>query len=193
MSGVNTAPARLPAGKAPVGSGSAPLIAQLLGLALVGLGVLGVQAAVSTVQGGTSWLTSAADSVDGTRHDAAIVLVVAVVAVLLGLLLLPIVLRRRPRTSVPLSAATGVHLRLDGLAQIARAALDGVDTLTDARVSASARTVRVNAVSFAPVAEHARIVEETQRALVEAYAALERPPRIVVRLKHDGLDTTQEA
>ena len=69
MSAVDTAPARLPAGKAPVGTGTAPLIAQLLGLVLVGLGVLGVQAAVSTVQGGTSCRTTMEQSL-GTRLRA---------------------------------------------------------------------------------------------------------------------------
>ena len=80
----------LRAGKAPVGTGASPLVAQLFALALICLAAVAVQHLL-VLQGaatGTSWLASAVESTDGISGDTPLVLAVGVVAVVLGLLLL---------------------------------------------------------------------------------------------------------
>ena len=70
----------LRAAKPPVGVGASPLVAQLIAIALVALGAVGVQALLSQTGaiGQAPWTTTALEAVDGTGSDSPVVLVVAV-------------------------------------------------------------------------------------------------------------------
>ena len=179
--------AALPPAKEPVGSGSAPLVAQLVALALICLGVVGVQhllAQLEVVQS-SSWLVSLADATDGLRGDSPLVLGVGVVAALLSLPLLAIVLRRRPRTDLELTSTTGVHLRPKDLRRVVEAAVDGTDAVLDAAASATRRKVRVTVTSVAGKDRTAEITEAVRSAAESALDALQRPPRLTVTVRTD--------
>ena len=178
----------LRAAKPPVGVGASPLVAQLIAIALVVLGAVGVQALLSSTgavaQG--PWTTTAVDAVDGTASDSPVVLVVAVVAVLLGLLVLPIAFKRRPRKALELDAATGVRLRTHDLTRLARAAVEGADGVTDVRVTASRRRLRVVATSVAAKDRNAAITSDIEHRLQPTLGAFERAPRLAVSVRNEG-------
>jgi hypothetical protein len=178
----------LRAAKPPVGTGASPLVAQLLALALIALGVLGIEELLSSagVIDNGSWTLAAVDALDGTAHDAPWVLVVSVVLVIAGLLLLPVVFRRRPRKAVELRASTGVHLRTRDLARVAVAALDGTDTVTDVSVKASRARLRVLVDSVAARDRNKAIDEDIRSRLAPSLGALERPPRLKISVKNEG-------
>lgn len=176
------------AARAPVGVGSAPLVAQLLALALVALGAVGIQEAL--VRTGawktSSWTSAVVDSVDGLRYDDPIVLVLSIVLALLGLVLLPLGFKRRPRTSVALDAATGVHLRTRDLARIAASAVEGADAVTDVAVKAGRRTLKVRATTVASRDRQDEIAQDVRNRLTSSLDALERAPRLKVSVKNEG-------
>ena len=93
-------PAPLPAAKAPVGPGTISLLGLLWSMLLLGVGVVGVQAALvaAGLLHGTSWLTWIIQQFDGLTASAWMV-PAGLVLVLLGLWLVTMALRpgRRPR------------------------------------------------------------------------------------------------
>jgi hypothetical protein len=177
----------LRAAKAPVGTGSAPLVAQLIALALVALGAVGVQGALADwgVIRQESWLAAAVRSLDGTRYDAPLVLVVGIVLAVVGLLLLPVVVMRRPRTSVDLDAETGVHLRTRDLARIVSDAVEGTDAVTDVDVKATRRKVKVRVTTLALKDRRDEIKDAARERVEPVLSALDSPPRLTVSVKHE--------
>ena len=180
--------AAMRAARAPVGVGSAPLVAQLLALALVALGAVGIQEAL--VRTGawktSSWTSAVVDSVDGVRYDDPIVLVLSIVLVVLGLVLLPLGFKRRPRTSVALDATTGVYLRSRDLARVAATAVEGADSVTDVDVKAGRRTLKVQATTVASRDRKDDIAQDIRSRLTASLDALERAPRLKVSVKTEG-------
>lgn len=177
----------LRAAKAPVGTGSAPLVAQLLALVLVALGAVAVQSALSAwgVVRQASWVESASTALDGTRYDDPLVLVVGVVLAVVGLLLLPVVVARRPRTSVDLEAETGVHLRTRDLARIVAEAVEGTDAVTDVDVRATRRKVAVRVTTLALKDRRDEIRLAARGRAEPVLRALASPPRLSVSVKHE--------
>ncbi|SDS50325.1 hypothetical protein SAMN04488570_2023 [Nocardioides scoriae] len=177
------------AAKPPVGVGASPLVAQLVALALIALGVVGIQALLSTTGAiaQAPWITSALDAVDGTASDAPVVLVVAVVAIVLGLLVLPIAFKRRPRKSLELAAHTGVRLRTRDLARIASTAVEGADGVTDVKVTATRRKLRVVATSVAAKDRNGAVVDDIGRRLAPTLEALESRPKLAVSVRNEGV------
>lgn len=178
----------LRAAKPPVGTGASPLFAQLIALALIGLGVVGVQALLVSlaVVTDTAWISSAVDAGDGIEGDSVLVLLAGIVAVVLGLLLLPVVFRRRPRKGLALSANTGVHLRPRDLAAVLGSALEGTDTLTDVRVRATRRKVRVTATSVAAKDRNGQVEDDIDARVAPALDALERRPRLTISISNEA-------
>lgn len=176
------------AARPPVGTGSSPLVAQLIALALIGLGILGIQEALVRTSAITSssWTSAVVDAVDGLTTATWVLIVGAVLAVL-GLLLLPIVFKRRPRKTVSLSASTGVYLRTRDLGRIAEGAIAGIDTVTDVSVKASRKKVRVTATTVAGTDRNADIADDVRARLAPCLGALEYPPRIKVSVTNEGL------
>lgn len=175
--------------KAPVGAGSAPLVAQLIALALVALGVVGVQEALvrTGAISSSSWTSAVVPALDGIRYDDPVVLVVAVVLALVGLLVLPMALLRRPRKAVALEAGTGVYLRTRDLARVAGAAVEGADAVTDVHVKAGRRTLKVRATTVAARDRNDEITADLRDRLASSLGALERTPRVKVSVRNEGL------
>lgn len=179
----------LRAAKPPVGVGASPLVAQLIAIGLVALGAVGVQALLSSTGAITQgpWTTAAVDAVDGLASDSPVVLVVAVVAVVLGLLVLPIAFKRRPRKALELDAATGVRLRTHDLTRLARAAVEGADGVTDVRVTSTRRRLRVVATSVAAKDRNGAITSDIEHRLQPTLSAFERAPRLAVSVRNEGV------
>ncbi|MCP6462521.1 hypothetical protein NL471_27470, partial [Klebsiella pneumoniae] len=78
---------------------------------------------------------------DGVTSDSPWVLVGGVAAAVVGLLLLPIPFRRRPRKALELRATTGVRLRTQDLSRLVRGSLEAVDGVTDVEVHSSGRSL----------------------------------------------------
>lgn len=180
-----TDPAAMGAAKAPLGTGATPLVAQLVALGLVALGVVGLQDVLARTDLVTQqpWLDTTVAALDGTRSGSAWVLVGGLVAVLLGLVLLATALRRRPRRSLELRAATGVRLRTSGLAKLVRHRLASVDGVTEVDVRARRRRLRVVATGVVRDQRRDAVVAELERRLEPTLHALENPPRIRVKLQ----------
>ena len=179
----------LRAAKAPVGVGSAPLVAQLLALLLIALGVVGIQETLvrtGAIQG-SSWTEAVVKAVDGTTWTDPLVLAVGIVAVVLGLLLLPVGLLRRPRRSVALQAETGVHLRTKDLAKIASSAVEGADAVTDVHVEAKSRSLKVRATTVASKDRNVEIAKDLEQRLATSLDAVEHTPRTKVYIRNEDL------
>lgn len=179
----------LKAAKAPVGVGSAPLVAQLLALVLVVLGVVLVREALvlAGAVAGSAWTTSIIDSVDGTRLTDPLVLVAGIVLAVVGLLLLPVGLLRRPRRSVALEAQTGVYLRTKDLAKVAKSAVEGADAVTDVSVEASRRALKVRASTVAGKDRNDEIARDVRERLASSLEAVEHTPRARVSVRNEDL------
>ncbi len=175
------------AAKEPVGTGSAPLFAQLIGLALIGLGVVAVQhlLAARGAISGSSWLSATVDAVDGVQGSSPAVLTLGIVAVVLGVLLLPVVFKPRPRTSLTLAASTGVHLTPKDTARIVSSSLDDVDSITAVKVVATRRKVRVKATTVAPKDRATEVSSDLRQAAERVLAPFAKPPKLVISLDHD--------
>jgi hypothetical protein len=178
----------LRAAKAPVGTGASPLFAQLVALGCISAGVVGVQALLVSldVASGRSWISSVVDSGDGIDGSSVQVVVAGVVAVVLGVLLLPVVVSRRPRTGLALDANTGVYLRRRDLGRVLEAALDGTASIARVSVRARRRTVLVVATSVDTPDRNAGIETDIGTRVDPVLAALEHSPRLRVGLRNEG-------
>ncbi len=168
----------LSAAKTPVGPGTISALGLLWSALLLGVGVVGVQAALvaAGVLTGTAWLTWVIQQVDGLA-PAGWMVAAGVVLVLLGLWLLLTALRPRPRTAVALTAATGVFLKPRDLSRLAVAAADQVDGVQDAKATASRSKVSMQIVSTGG----GNVADEVRAAVTERLEALEKPVKVTVR------------
>lgn len=173
------------AAKPPVGVGASPLVAQLLAVGLVALGVVGVQdlLARTGVLAGEPWLDTALGAVDGVTSDSPWVLVGGVAAAVVGLLLLPVPFRRRPRKALELRATTGVRLRTQDLSRLVRGSLEAVDGVTDVEVHSSGRSLKVTAATVVSDERRAQVARELREQLEPTLEALQKAPRPRIKVK----------
>ncbi|MGV8973465.1 MAG: DUF6286 domain-containing protein [Rhodoglobus sp.] len=169
----------LAAAKAPVGPGLITAVGVLLALVVVGLGVVAILDALTTsgLVTGSGWIDSGLSTLD--RLEPAPWMVPAgIVLVVVGIGALFIAVRPRPSTGIALTARTGVYLRPQDVARIARAASENVDAVTSATASATRRTVAVSVRATATD----QVATDVQRAVAAALDALATAPRIRVRV-----------
>lgn len=175
-------------GKPPVGTGASPLVAQLVAVALVALGVVAVQHLLATLGAieQASWAVTVLQSADGIDGSSGAVLAVAVVLVVVGLLLLPVALRPRPRRGLAVEARTGVDLRPRDLERVLHASLEGIDAVSGVDVDVRGRRkVRVKVTSVAGESRDAEITSTVRERVDPVLAALESTPRTDVSIRHD--------
>jgi len=173
------------AAKPPVGVGASPLVGQLLALALVALGVVGVQDLLARTGALTQepWLDTALGAVDGVASDSPWVLFGGIAAALVGLLLLPIPFRRRPRKALELRATTGVRLRTQDLSRLVRSSLEAVDGVTDVEVRSTGRSLRVTAATVVSDERRSQVAHELREQLAPTLEALQKAPRPKIKVK----------
>lgn len=178
----------LTAAKPPLGLGAAPLLAQLLALLLIALGVVGIHDVLAR-----TGLVSQDPIIEGLLGGAGTltatspaVLTAAIVVALVGLVLLGAAVRRRPRTTLELRAATGVRIRRRDLPKLLRGDLETVDGVTSVDVTASGRKVTVVAGVLVRDERRAEVREELQRRATDALSALERSPRVKIKMKESS-------
>ncbi len=173
--------------KTPVGLGVQPVFGALWALLVVALGVVGVRDALvyAGLLSGSGWCEEAAAKLDGKSVEAWMVPAGAALAIL-GLALVVIALRRRPKRGIRVTATTGIYLSSRGIQRLAQAAaadVDGVDTTT---VSATRRKIRVDATTFLSQPEQAE--EHIKEAVHSRLSALETAPTVRVRVRRaEGL------
>lgn len=174
----------LPPARRPAGTAAATWTGQLLALLVIVLGVGALQDAASRADliSQQSWIDAVVGYADGTSSDSATVLLIGVAAVLVGLVLLVLGLRRRPRRSVELRAATGVRLKSRDLARLVRERAETADGVTRVRVGASRRSVRVVADSVTGADRRDEVAADVRARAESVLEALERAPRLSVKV-----------
>jgi len=108
-------------------------------------------------------------------------------ALWVGLLLLLVVLKPRPRKALSVSAETGVFLRTKDLGRLAESALDGVDGVTDIGTDATRRRLKVTARTVSTEDGDAALEATLKERLAPVLSALDNPPRVVVSIRHEEL------
>lgn len=172
----------------PVGVGATPLVAAVASLALIALGVLGIQEALVRAGAVTtmSWTTWSLDLVDDLEPSAWMVVPFGLLA-LCGLLLLLLVFRRRPRKTLTLSARTGVYLRTKDLARIIEDLLEGVEGVTDFSASASRSRLRIDVTTLEPSSSNTALVEAVRARIAPTLAALSNAPKAKIDVRNEDL------
>lgn len=178
----------LSAAKPPVGTGLSPLFAQLIALVMVALGVVGIQEALvrSGAVSQKSWTSTVVSSVDGISAAAWMVPVFVVIAAV-GVLLLLVVLRPRPRKALTLAANTGVYLRTGDLSRIVEGLLQGAEGVTDVTTKATLRKLRVSATTLAAKDRNSALEADLRGRLEPALWALKRPPKVALTIRNEDL------
>lgn len=169
----------LAAAKPPVGPGAITAVGVILAAGVLCLGVVGIHDALvpSGLVAGAPWIGSAVGGVNGLQ-PAAWMIPAGAALVALGVWALVTALRPRPRTTVALTARTGVYLRPRDVARLGRSAAEDVDGVTSAKVSAARRTVTVTVRATSP----GQVAEHVNAAVTAALSALASPPKIRVRV-----------
>ena len=169
--------ATLSAPKTPLGAGGITGIGIALSAALVALGIVGVHDGIvgaGWLQG-SSWLLAVTERLDGLR-PAAWVLPLGFALVLVGLWLLLVAVRPRPRKAIALTAKTGVYLRPRDVAALSIDAAQDVDGVTSASASASTRKMVVSVRTTTSDGMHDLVSQAVARRL----SAVSQPPTIRV-------------
>ena len=175
----------LEAAKAPVSTGLVPLLGTLIAILVVAAGVVCVHDGLvhSGILNGPLWIDHAVTYLDG-RHPRDWFYPVGVLLVLIGLLLVFLALRPRPRNEIPLKAQTGVFITKRSVQRLAQAAASNVDGIDTASTSASTSRVNVDVVSLS--GETAEVQQRVESSVSRALSALEKPPAVKVRVTSAG-------
>ena len=177
MSSSATRTTTLGAAKAPVGPGVISLLSLLAALALTALGVVAGHDALAWggVVQGDPWTRLMVRALDA-RQASPWLVPIGVLLVLLGLWLLVVALRPRPRPATQLKAQTGVYLRTRDVARLSRGAAESVGGVLSADTRASRRAVEVTVHTTGDSAIPAAVEEAGTRRL----SALDRTPTVTV-------------
>lgn len=170
-------PSALPAAKTPVSSGAIATLGLVLAVLLTAVGVAAVRDALvyAGVLKGTPLLSLAARATNGVT-PAVWMIPVGIALAVLGLWLLIMALRPRPRKAVTLTAQTGVFLRPKDVSRLAETAAERVDGVLDVRVSAKPKTAKVTVRSTGDQATSDRVRD----AVTDRLSALENPPTLKI-------------
>ncbi len=172
-------------GRTPTAALAAAPLAVLVALLVLAAGVVGIRDALvaAGALSGSSWITSAAGTVDGLRAQPWMIPVGVVVAVI-GLWWVLAALKPRKRTELELAARTGSWIRPDDVARLARTVADEVDGVVSASASAKRRSVTVTVTTTSR--ESSAIRAEVTEAVQARLAPLTAPPTVKVKARYVG-------
>jgi Family of unknown function (DUF6286) len=167
--------------RTPLGPGRITLVGVLLSVTTIAVGFIGIRDALisANVMTGRSWLERGVDSLNGLTPQWWCV-PVGVLMVLLGLWLLLVAVRPRPRTAIRLRSQTGVFMRPRDVKKLAERAADDIDGVISTKISASRRLARMN---VNVTGNDTRIGETVREAVAERLAALDAPPRLKIKMR----------
>lgn len=170
-----------PAAKDPRGFPGVVVLGVLWALVLIALGVVAGHDALSYAGAlaGDPWIERALTGVEGTQAAYWFV-VVAVIAIAVGLVLLASAIRPRAHLGLAVRAETGVFLLDRGLQRLAAATAEDVDGVDWAKTSSRRRKLRVD-VRGLSVGEDSGLESRVSQTLDARMAALRSPPSIQVR------------
>jgi hypothetical protein len=170
--------------RTPVASAPASRTAVVLALAATAVGVVGIRDALITVGwvGGGRWLPPLLDTVDGLTPATWTVAAGAAAAVL-GVVLMVTAVLPRPRTALPVTAASAVYVPRADIAKLARAVAADVPGVLEARAVASGRAARKVVVRCRATASTDQLRDAVTEAVATELAVLATPPRVVVKLR----------
>ncbi|WP_197379926.1 DUF6286 domain-containing protein [Mycolicibacterium mengxianglii] len=175
------APAHIPRAPAP-----ATYLGVLLGLLLVAAGVVGIRDGIVSAGWleGSMWTANAVNWLDGLGFDDWMY-PVAILALLLGLVVLFIAVKPSRTTAVPLRGRTTILIRNRDVARIAESAAQTVPGVTHARAESKGRTVTVRARTTGQDAATAK--EAVSHAVGSALGILASPAKIVVHTRSESV------
>lgn len=168
-------------GAQPLAPAGATYLGAALAVLVVAAGAVGIREALveAGVVAGDGWVAAAVSAVDGAA-PASWMPAAGIVVAVVGLTLMLVALKPRRRRTVRARAATAVYVDLTDVARIARAAAEAVPGVLSAPTTASRRTLTIRCeVSGASDAD---LENAVIRSATDELAALERAPRIRVRL-----------
>ncbi len=186
-----TTPSRPTGGRAmdpartPVGSGTISVVGIVLALLLTALGVVAVRDALVSGQvlDGTPWLAGAIAALDGLV-PAGWAVPVGLVLLILGVWMLVVAVRPRPRTSIAVQSQTGVFVRPRDVQRLAVTAAQHVDGVLTAKATASRRKVTVTATTTGDDGTGDRV----RAAVNDRLTPLAAPPMVEVKTVVEGGD-----
>lgn len=176
------------AAKAPVGVGATPLVATLAALLIIALGVVGVQEALmrSGAITSTSWTYKVLTTLDGLEARWWMFVVFALMA-LVGLFLMLLVFRRRPRKSLSIAAETGVYLRTKSLARIVEDQVEGAAGLSNVEVVASSSRLRIDATTLQPKDNNLAVADGIRERIAPTLEALSSSPKVKINVRNETI------
>jgi len=181
-----TTPDPLRAAQRPVAAGVLTLLGVLWSLLVIALAVVCIRDTLVALGalGGEPWIKGVTDTLDGTTATNWI-FAIGVACALLGLLLLWAAVKPRPRRGIEIEADTGVLVSKPAVRRLASSAAREVDGVDMVSVTASRKTVTVDAAILpgAPVDEVRANISE---AVTDRLSALRERPEIRVRTNGVG-------
>lgn len=172
--------------KVPTGAPAAVVVGFVLALVLVAVGFFAVWDVLihTGALGGTPWLPRAARSVAGLKKTSAMLLI-SILAVLVGIILLILALRRRSRPKLTLVADIPVFLDPRDAARIAAGAADDVDGVLEARATATRTKVNLSVrVTGEDQSIADAVTEEATRALTPVQSRIgSSSPTVVTKMR----------
>lgn len=170
--------------RTPATTPASAVVAVLVAVALIGLGVVaGREFLIDRhVIDGQQWLRNLLEWI-GRITWQSWQLPVAIVAVLVGALLLAIAVKPRNRTHMPTEGTPVLWLRTTDTARASTAAALRVDGIDRARTTARRRSIDVRVVTTGDANE---LAEQVATEVAKALHDLARPPRIKVAVELAG-------
>jgi len=174
------------AARRPISAGFLSVMGIIWSVLVIALAVVCIRDALVALDavGGRPWITGVTEWLDGTQATRWMY-AIGVGCILLGLLLLVLAVKPRPRRGIAVEAQTGVLVSKSALRRLASSSardVDGVDTVS---VSASRKWVKVDATVLS--SSRVKEVEAAMAgAVIERLSALRDKPGIRVRARSIG-------
>lgn len=169
------------AGAQPLAPAGASFLGAASAVLLIALGALGVREALVAAGwiGGAPWIADTVTAADGSTPMPWTPFA-GIAAGIAGIALVVVALKPRRRRALRANAQTAVYVDLTDIARIASAAAEAVPGVVSARSTAYRRTLTIRCVVSGTA--DAELKDAVNRAATTELAALQRAPRIRVRM-----------
>ena len=175
----------VPVAERPMTPGPLSYLGILWSLLLIGLGAVGIRDALvyADVIDGDPWVESLAKSVDKVS-PADWMVAAGVGAILVGVVLVVVALRPRPRTALRVQARTGIFISPKGIARLAEGTAERVNGVDTAEAAATLKRVTVTISTWSETPDE--LQEVVAQAVRNRLSRLAAPPPVRVELHKAG-------